>query len=120
MSDLNILFPEPVVVEVQGRRVLVRPVTLRNFERFASAASGLIGMLGTESAANLYAYARQSGALQAVLGSCTSLSRWRIAGLPASVAVQLMVAVIRINSGFFDQALVKAAAALAGAKSPSA
>lgn len=120
MSDLKILFPEPAIVEVQGRRVSVRPVALRDFERFAAAAAGLISLLGTESAAGLYAYARQSGALQAVLGSCTDLSRWRIVRLPMPTALELLVVVIRINAGFFDQALVRAAAALAGAKSPSA
>lgn len=120
MSDLKILFPEPVVVAVQGRRVVVRPVELRNFEAFAAASSSIIGMLATESAAGLYSYAKQSGALRTILGACTSLSAWRIARLPAVVAVELMVVVIRINSGFFDQALVRAAAALAGAKSPSA
>lgn len=120
MSDLKILFPEPFTVQVQGRRVAVRPVSLRDFERFAAAASGLISMLGAESAAGLYAYARQSGALQAVLGSCTDLSRWRIARLPMPAAIELMVVIIRINSGFFDRALVEAAKALTGAKSPSA
>lgn len=120
MSDLKILFPAPIAVEVQGRRVVVRPVGLRDFERFAAAASGLIGMLGAESAAGLYAYARQSGALQAVIGACTDLSRWRIARLPMPTAIELMVVIIRINSGFFDQALVRAAKALTGARSPSA
>ena len=120
MSDLKILFPEPVAVEVQGRRALVRPVALRHFEAFAAASSSIIGMIGSESAAGLYAYAKQSGALRTILGACTNLSAWRIARLPAAVAVELMVVVIRINSGFFDQALVRAAAALAGAKLPSA
>lgn len=120
MSDLEILFPVPVVVPVGRRRVVVRPVELRHFEAFAAASASVIGMLGTKSVAGLYAYAKQSGALRTILGACTNLSAWRIARLPAAVAVELMVVVISINSGFFDQALVRAAAALAGAKSPSA
>lgn len=120
MSDLKILFPEPVAVSVQGRRVLVKPVSLRHFDPFAEASGAIIGMIGSESAAGLYAYAKKSGALRTILRACTSMSRWRIARLPAAVAVELMVVVIRINSSFFDKALVRAAAALAGAKSPSA
>lgn len=120
MSDLKILFPQPVTVAVQGRRVAVRPVELRHFEAFGAAATGLIEVIGSESAAALYSYAKQTGALCTILGACTDLSRWRIARLPMPAAIELMVVVIRVNAGFFDHALVAAATALTGAKSPSA
>lgn len=120
MSDLKILFPEPVVVPVGSRGVIVRPVELRHFERFSEAATALIGMISTESQVGLYAYARQSGAMRVIIGACTDLNRWQIARLPMPVAIKLMVEVIKVNSAFFDEALAAAATALAGAKSPSA
>lgn len=117
MSELKLIFPEPEVVEVQGRRVLVRPVRLRDFEVFGAAAAALIAMVANATPAEVYAYAKQSGALPAILRSCTDLSAWRISRLPAAVAVELMLLVVAINNRFFDQALVRAGNLLAGAMS---
>lgn len=117
MSDLQILFPQPQVLAVSGRRVIVRPVQMRHFERFGEAAGALLSMLATASPAEIYAYSSKTGALENILGVCTSLPAWRIRRLPAAVAVELMIQVIKTNSGFFDQALVSAATALGGAGS---
>ncbi|GGC87445.1 hypothetical protein [Halopseudomonas salina] len=114
MSELSVLFPKPVTVPMGATQVTVRPVTLEHFEAFGKAAGELLSMLQNATPAQIYAYARQSGALDVVLGSCTSLGRWRRRRLPAAAAVSLMFAVIQVNSSFFDQALVQAASQLAG------
>lgn len=109
MSDLQILFPKPVMVAVGSRQVAIRPVELRHFEAFGEAAGGLLAMLGAASPAQIYEYAKRSGALSTVLGGCTSLSAWRIRRLPTVTAVELMIHVIGVNSSFFDQALSRMA-----------
>lgn len=109
MSDLQILFPKPVIVAVGSRQVAIRPIELRHFEAFGEAAGGLLSMLGAASPAQIYEYAKKSGALSTVLGGCTNLSSWRIRRLPTVTAVELMIHVIGVNSSFFDQALSRMA-----------
>lgn len=120
MSDLKILYPKPVVVMVGLRQVTIRPVQLRHFEAFGQAAGGLISVIAAQSPAAVYAYAKSTPALRDLLGTCTNLSAWRIRRLPTPVALELMIQVVEINNGFFDQALVKAASRLAGVMSPKA
>lgn len=120
MSELNILYPKPVVVMVGLRQVSIRPVQLRHFEAFGQAAGGLISVINAGSPAAVYAYAESGKALRGLLGTCTNLSAWRIRRMPTAVALELMIKVVEINSGFFDQALVKAASRLAGVMSPKA
>ncbi len=120
MSELNILYPKPVVVMLGLRQVSIRPVQLRHFEAFGKAAGGLITVVGAQSPSAVYAYAQSSAALRDLLGTCTNLSAWRIRRLPTASALELMIKVVEINNGFFDQALVKAASQLAGVLSPKA
>lgn len=119
MSDLAVMFPASVQVGVEGKIVTVRPVKLRDFEAFAEAAGGVIALLADATPAAIYGYAKKAGVLQAILGKCTSLTAWQIRRLPAATAVELMVHVVRVNSGFFGKALLAAAAPLAGQMSPS-
>lgn len=120
MSDLKILYPKPVAVMVGMRRVNIRPVALRDFEEFGQAAGGLINVVADGNPAAVYAYAKSTPALQGILGACTNLWPWRIRRLPTAVALELMIKVVEINNGFFDQALVKAASQLAGVTSRKA
>lgn len=119
MSDLPIMFPKAEVVRLNGKPVFIRPIELRDFEAFGVAAGGLISLLADASPAKVYAFAKETGALRAILGKATSLSRWRIRRLPVAVAVQLMVHVVRVNSGFFDAALQAMASQVAGLTQPS-
>lgn len=116
MSELSILFPKPVSVIVEGRHVLIKPVKLQDFEAFGAAARPLLALMADATPTELYAYAAKSQAMDVILGSCTSLSAWRRKRLPLATAVELMFQVIKVNSGFFDQALVSAAKVLAGAQ----
>ncbi len=93
------------VVWVGKRAVDIRPVQLRHFEMFAEAASRLLVLLADSSTGQILSYAKDSKALVAIIGACTSLPVWRARRLPAAVVVQLMVAVVQANSGFFNQAL---------------
>ena len=120
MSELQILYPQPELVRVGKRMVAVKAVEFRHFEAFGKASGELLSMLATATPAEIYRWAKNSGALEAVLGACTSLSAWRIRRLPAAVAVELMLFVVSVNSRFFDQALIKAGRLLVGAQSPSA
>lgn len=115
MSDLRILFPEPTVVRVGRRQVRITPVQFPKFEEFGKAAGALIEILASDDPHRIYGYAKSSGALMTILGASTSLWGWQIRRLPAAVAIELLVHVIKVNSSFFDQALVNAEAALAGA-----
>lgn len=117
MSDLKILYPKPVTVMVGMRLVRIRPVQVRHFEAFGAAAGGLIEVIAAAHPTAIYAYAQRTEALQGILGCCTNLSAWRIRRLPTPVALELMIKVVEINSGFFDKALVKAASRLAGVTS---
>lgn len=119
MSELQILFPEPVTVEVMGKAVQIHPVRLRDFESFGKAAGALIVALSDPSRGAVLAYATKHKSLRAILGKSTDLSAWAIWRLPAAVAVELMVHVVRVNSGFFDQALISLADVFAGQTSPS-
>lgn len=109
MSDLQILYPKPIAVRVEKRRVLIKPVEFRHFEAFAKAAGELLSMLAEASPQQIYAWAQRSGALLDVLGACTSLSAWRIKRLPSTVAVELMLQVVQVNNDFFAKALAKVA-----------
>ncbi len=119
MSQHEILFPKPVTLMIEGRKVVITPVRFRDFERFGQAAAKAIAIAAAETTVQLYAQARDSGVLLDVLRSTTTLSRWRIRRLPAAAAVQLMYEVIRVNKDFFEQALVSAANVLAGAQQSS-
>jgi len=113
MSELSILFPKPETVDVNGRKVRIKPVSFADFQAFGKASATIISMACRQSSEQLYAHAARSGQLQDILGRATSLPAWRIRRLPASVS--LMLHVIRVNSGFFEAALVDADKALAGA-----
>ncbi len=119
MSDLRILFPEREVVSIHGRRVEIRPVALRDFEVFGAAAADLIALLAEPTDAAVMAYAKNTKNLKAIIGRATNLSVWRASRLPAVTVVELMVHVVRLNSGFFDQALIGLATALDGQTPPS-
>lgn len=114
MSDLQILFPKPVLVDVAGRVVHIKPVKLRHFEAFGTASAELIKAMSDPSGGALMVYAAKHKNLRAILGVATSLNAWQIWRLPAAVAVELMVYVVRVNASFFDQALIGLAEVLAG------
>lgn len=121
MSDLPILFPEPEHIELAGRRVAIRPIKLRDLERYGKTAAALVELLGSASVQQINRWAASNARdVRAILRATTSLNRWQLWRLPGSVAAQLLVEVVRVNSGFFGEALPAMARALAGQKSPSA
>lgn len=120
MSELQILFPEPVTVEVMGKAVQILPVKLRHFERYGKAAGALVELFASASVQQINRYAADhSGELRDLLLVTTSLNRWRLWRLPATVTVQLLAEVVRVNSGFFGEALPAMVRALSGALSSS-
>lgn len=114
MSDLQILFPESVLVRVQSRQVEIRPVRFCDFELFGRVSQRLIGLLNDPSMEGIANYSVKRKELNALLRKTTSLSAWSIWRLPAAIAVELAVYVIKVNSSFFDQALVNLAGVLLG------
>ena len=120
MSELQILFPEPVNVEVMGRNVQILPVKLRHFERYGKSAGALVELFSQASVQQINRYAAtHSRELRQVLLATTSLKRWQLWFLPATVSVQLFVEVVRVNSSFFGEALPAMVRALSGAPSSS-
>lgn len=120
MSELEILFPQPVTVEVLGKAVEIRPVKLRDFQRYGKAAGALMELFGQASVQQINRYAdAHSAELRGLLLATTSLNRWQLWRLPATVTVQLLTEVVRVNSGFFGDALPSMVRALSGALSSS-
>ncbi|MFU6375151.1 hypothetical protein ACM792_08190 [Metapseudomonas otitidis] len=119
MSELQVLFPEPVVVAVGRRQVQIRPVGLADFELFGSASEDVLRFLNGCTPEGLCAYAVNARTLRRVLRRCTSLNRWALWRLPAPVALELMVQVMQVNAGFFGQALAGVASIADGPTSPS-
>ncbi|TVT66034.1 MAG: hypothetical protein FHK79_18075 [Pseudomonas sp.] len=120
MSELKILFPKPVTVEVMGRKVQILPVKLRHFERYGKAAGNLIELFSQASVQQINRYASShSRELRRVLLVTTTLKRWQLWFLPAAVTTQLFIEVVRVNSGFFGEALPAMVRALNGEPSSS-
>lgn len=121
MSDLSILLPEPVTVEVMGRDVQILPVKLRHFERYGKSAGALVELFSQASVQQINRYAeKHSAELRQILLATTTLNRWQLWRLPATVSVQLLAEVIRVNSSFFGEALPAMVRALTGAPSSNA
>lgn len=120
MSDLSVIFPEPMAGRVDGRRVVIHPVRLGDLEAFGKSVSPLLKLIGSRDPAALADFAElHAKDLRLALRLTTSLNRWRIRRLPAASAMQLFTLVVKVNASFFDQALVEVAKALAGAQSSS-
>jgi len=120
MSELQILFPEPVTVEVMGRDVQILPVKLRHFERYGKSVGALVELFSQASVQQINRYAAtHSRELRQVLLATTSLKRWQLWFMPAAVAAQLFIEVVRVNCGFFGEALPAMVRALSGDPSSS-
>ena len=118
MSDLQIIFPEPVTVEVMGRDVQILPVKLRHFERYGKSAGDLIELFSNGGVQRINRYAeKHSSEMRKVLCATTTLNRWQLWRLPATVSVQLFTEVIRVNTSFFGEALPAMVRALNGDQS---
>jgi hypothetical protein len=120
MSDLQILYPEPITVEVKGRDVQILPVKLRHFERYGKSAGALVELFSQAGVQQINRYAeKHSGELRRILRVTTTLTWWQLYRLPATVTVQLFVEVVRVNSCFFGEALPAMVRALNGDQSSS-
>ena len=120
MGELQILFPEPEVVLLGRSKVKIYPVRLRDFERYGKSAGALIELFGQAGVQQINRYAeKHSAELRRLLRSTTNLSRWQLWRLPATSAVRLLVQVVRVNSGFFGEALPAMVRALSGDQSHS-
>ena len=118
MSDLEILFPEPLTVHVGRMKVEVRPVQLRHFQLYGEQASALLAALASLSADQLAQYGnRNAKHLRKLLRAATSLNAWQLWRLPAPIAMQLASYVVQANTGFFAEALPVIAKALGGEES---
>lgn len=116
MAGLNILFPAPEEIRVDGKKVTIKPVTLEHFDAYGKAAGSLIEMLGNASVNQINRYASDHASeLRAILKAATNLSWRERRALPAAVAVQIMVEVVRANAGFFGEALPAMVESLNGA-----
>ena len=120
MSELEILFPEPSGVMLGRSMVEIYPVRLRDFEHYGKSAGALIELFSQASVQQINRYAeKHSRELRRLLRRTTSLNRWQLWRLPATTAVQLLVEVVRVNSGFFGEALPAMVRALSGEPSHS-
>ncbi|MCY1287922.1 hypothetical protein D9M68_448280 [compost metagenome] len=121
MSQLSVIFPEPVELPLGRHAIQIRPVEFRHFAMFGRAAGQLLAVAANASYEQALAYAERNATdLRRLLRATTSLSRWRLSRLPAAVLLQVALQVVRVNGDFFAQALGKAAEVLNGQASPSA
>lgn len=114
MSELQILFPDAVSVHLNARIVQIKPVRFCDFELFGRVSQSLIGLLKDPSMECIAGYSASRSELNSLLRKTTSLSAFSIWRLPAASAVELAVCVVKVNSSFFDQALVNLAGVLLG------
>jgi hypothetical protein len=120
MSELEILFPEPVTIDVGGKSVKLHPVKLRDFDLYGKTAAALIELFASASVQQINRYAASNSAqVRKLLLRTTSLNRWHLWRMPASVSVQILAEVVRVNAGFFGEALPAMARALSGPTLPS-
>jgi len=116
MANLKQLFADAEPVELRGRQVLVRSVALRHFELYGRSASALVEVLASASVQKINHYAAtHTGELKKMLRVTTNLNWFALWRLSASDAVRLAAEVVRVNSGFFAEALPDLARALNGA-----
>ena len=114
MSDLQILFPDTVSVHLNARAVHIKPVRFCDFELFGRVSQVLVDVLKDPSLERITGYSANRRELNSLLRKTTNLSAFAIWRLPAASAVELAVCVIKVNSSFFDQALVNLAGVLLG------
>jgi hypothetical protein len=120
LSELEILFPKYEEVTLGRSSVRIYPVRLRDFERYGKSAGAMIELFNDAGVMQINRYAsKHSKELRQLLRATTSLNRWQLYWLPATAAVQLLCEVVRVNSGFFGEALPAMARALTGATSLS-
>lgn len=118
MSELSIMFPEPILVQFGRREIKVFSVPLRHFELYGKCASEMVRLVSNASVDQISLYAQQNSKdVRKILKATTSLNRWQLWRLDAAVAAQLLAFVVRANSGFFVQALPAMVSALSGALS---
>lgn len=115
MSELKVLFPEQPVVLVLGDRVRIKPVTLEHFEEFSKMGSEVFALLAEPAALKYFEFSKNTELVKTILANCTTLSWRKRRKLPAAVALELVLHVLRVNADFFDQALLAQASLLVGA-----
>jgi uncharacterized membrane protein len=119
MAELEILYPEPVVIDVAGKAVTIYPVKLRHFEQYGKTAGALLELFTQASVQQINRYAAaNTKQLRKLLRATTSLNRWQLWCMPSSVSVLVMAEVVRVNSGFFVEALPAVVRALTGPQLP--
>ncbi len=97
MSDLTIFMPEPEVILLGRKKVKLYAVQLKDFKLFDKSGKAVMGVMGAGSLSAINNYAVQhAGELRKVLRATTSLNRFQLWLLPASVAAQLIVQVVRV------------------------
>lgn len=117
MSELSILYPSPVVVHLNNRRIKIYPVLLPDFERYGKNAAALLELMSGATVQQINEYASSnSREIRKILRATTSLTRWQLFRTPAQTAIELLVQVVRVNSGFFADALPGMVGALTGAQ----
>ena len=120
MASLSILFPSPKKVDVDGKAVTIKPVTLEHFDLYGRVAGQLIELLSGASVQQINRYAeKHSKDVNDLLAVTTDMSWLARKRLPGVAAVQLLVAVVMENAGFFGEALPGMIDALNGAMSSS-
>ena len=120
MSELSVLFPEPEVIRMNGRRIKIYPVRLPDFELYGKSAAALLELMSGASIQQNNAYASSNAReIRKILRATTSLTRWQLFRTPAQTAIELLVQVVRVNSSFFADALPGMVGALTGAQSSS-
>lgn len=121
MSALEIMYPTPEAIEVQGRTVMVYPVKLRHLEQYGKTAGALVDLFSRASTVEVSRYAAKNAReIRKLLLVTTSLKRWQLWLMPSAICVQVLAEVVRVNTGFFVDALPAMVRALSGPLSPSA
>lgn len=105
MTGLDKLFPKPVNVEVAGKLVPIRELTIGQLPRFLRAAAPVLDSLMRQDGAEVGELLEHVDTVVNLVVIATGIERETLEALPATDLIMLLEAMLEVNGRFFGEAL---------------
>lgn len=105
MTGLEKLFPKPVNVEVAGKLVQIRELTIGQLPRFLRAAAPVLESLIRPEGAEVAELLEHVDTVVDLVVIATGIERETLEALPATDLIMLLDAMLEVNGRFFGEAL---------------